>query len=223
MRKYKMMNEYKIHDKIDAVYEIRKAMNESQQEIYLLIGVLEEDIFIIKEYAKWMHNSTNLFYKILEISKTGKTCLVLNTHPTEFQRQLAGNETDVSVFAPIYQAWSDVYKNQPIFFGIIGKETISIKAYNDKQSYAIIYHSCYEIDDNPKYEVEFLLDENKDDKNAEEGCFRFVNSKKEVRLPLAKWNALKQWKEQRERKELPQLHDIAYKSLIMAYYKEIHE
>ena len=208
--------DYKIHDKINAIYEIRKAMEKENEETYLVTGVWEKNIFFIHAYEK-IQDEKRLLSNVLEIIQTENTCFFLNTHPTQFQRQLMGNERDKRILTPIYECYLNTKTNSPIFFGIIGKENVSVRAYQNKQTYDITYQLCYEIDSNPKYEVEFLLEEDKE-KNPIEGILRFVNSEREVRLPFLKWNALKEWKEQRERKELPQLHDIAYQSLIVEFY-----
>lgn len=222
MIKQEVRTEYKIHDKINAVYEIRKAMEEEQEETYLLTGVWEKNTFFIHAYEKiqYKQEKKHLLSNVLEVIQKGITCFFLNTHPTQFQRQLAENERDKMILTPMYECYLSTNTNCPIFFGIIGKENVSIKAYGNKQFYDVTYQSCYEIGNHSEYEVEFLLeDTDKTDKNPTEGILRFTNSKREVRLPFLKWNALKQWKEQRERKELPQLHEIAYQNLLVEFYE----
>ncbi len=234
------MKKYKVYDKYDLIYEIRKNMEEEHSEIYLLTGKMKEDTLIIKEYYKFSEDGTldgifslnemnqeknkeendlqnnikNIKDTVVELQKAQKPMFLLRTHPTEYQRQLAGNEEDQRIFESIYNLCHDTYKYFPIFFGIMGKETISIKVYIEELEYSITYQSGTEIDNNPNYDIEFVYNE-----NEEEGILRFIKSKKEVKLPIAKIYALKQWKEQREKKQLPQLHDIAYKNLLAGYYK----
>uniref|UniRef100_UPI004056AECF hypothetical protein n=1 Tax=Agathobacter sp. TaxID=2021311 RepID=UPI004056AECF len=230
------MNQYKVYDEMDAIYEIRKKMSETYPQTYLLTGILEEDAFVIKSYQIFLEN-TQLFAKqdasggylkekadfgdrmdyLLRISKGGNVSFLLNTHPTEFQRQLAENETDWAAFKPIYGKWHDVYEKIPIFFGIMGKENVSIRMYVENSVYEAVYQSRYEIDGNPDYEVEFL-----EGTYENMGILYFINTKKEVLLPLTKIHALKKWKKQREKKQLPQLHDTAYKNLIVGYYNGEH-